>query len=88
MADRNELPYFPNLQLGVGSAIKKGYRSHIALPVSNDSEKEPPLILGHIKSVINSLERLTKDSGIQSVSLAKKDLVKNFSWERIATESR
>ena len=86
LVDRRELPYFHDLQMGVGSVCKRGSRYHFALPVSNNSEEGPSLTLKYIKTDLSSFRRLLAEMRIRSVSLSKTEIIGNVPWAHVATE--
>ncbi|KAL0128587.1 hypothetical protein PUN28_003742 [Cardiocondyla obscurior] len=81
--ERNELPKIRTLSLGEAQPIKYKKYYHIILPISEGVREGPTLTLQHISTAIKNLRAISEELNLQTISIAKTDLVNNVPWSEI-----
>ena len=84
--ERNQLPNFGLLTLGEAKAIKHKKYLHVVLPVKAEQNIGPTMTLHNISCAISSLRKLTDKLNLDTLSIAKTDLINNVPWDNVKTQ--
>ncbi|RLU23008.1 hypothetical protein DMN91_005286 [Ooceraea biroi] len=84
--ERNDLPRMGSLTLGQVKVIKHKNFLHLVLPASERQSKGPTLTLEQIIPVIEDLRATSDKLKIQTLSIAKTDLINNVPWNNVKSQ--
>ena len=81
--ERNALPNLGDLILGKVKAIKYKKRYHMVLPVSEGQREGPTMTLAQITAALKDLCITAENLKLETLSIAKTDIVNNVPWNNI-----
>lgn len=81
--EQNELPKLSPLTLGKAKLVKYRKYYHIALPISEGLRESLTMTLTQITATIKNLRDIADELKLDTISIAKTDLVNNVPWSNI-----